>query len=740
MKKFVSLEKKFIFILGIFNAFVCILIPIALTSYRYQYQDLKIDRLIENIPKVIEKDVLTHMEPFNRKYFENFFQAAINVPQLKYLRLNDSQGNLLVEEKKGNQPDKYTQKLHYKLMGLKSGKHIGSVDLIVTRDKVYAAIKSDFLNIFIAMVIWSVFLSFFTWYFFKKILINPLNKFRNYLGNLKQGQTTFPRPLFLERVKLFRVRDQIDDVGEALEVATKLVIQGNIDNHNRYKIIEGEVIKRTEELLNEKQKSDEASQEKTEFISHISHEIRNPINAISGFVDLLDNKITDPEEKELIDPLKAATGNLLGLVNDLLDISKGELGKLKIDLKISETSKMFDNLQKVFAPRIKAKGLKYIVEIDPEFPAFIKIDNLRIAQIIQNLIGNALKFTEQGHIKVIVKTKKLSIQNKISLTVLVEDSGIGVPHSEREKIFEKYRQMTGQSYQKYQGSGLGLAISRKLAHLLGGELKVIDKEGPGACFELLLKEVEVASPEDMEQVVTEKEEFQFFDAKVLVVDDEKLNRDLINWNLRPYKLKLFFAEDGKEALNKALINKPDIILMDLLMPKMDGIESIELIKVYENLKNIPIIVISAVINSENEEKLKKLADGMMRKPVLQKDLVKELAKFLPHKVISKEQISEENKVTTLPVETSIAPELEKILREKYLPKIENLKEMMSINEIEIFANVVDKLATKHGSKVISAWAINMLSQTKRFNVDEIEKSFDNLEDLLKEKTAKKKVS
>lgn len=726
--------------MGVFNAFVCIIVPIALTFFSFNYENRKIDRLITEIPKSIRANVLTHMEPFDQKFFERFFQAAINVPEVKYIRLSDQQGKTLVEQRKGNYPDKYTENLNYKLTGLKSGKHIGYVDLTITRDRIYEEVTNEFLKIFISMVLWSVFLSFVIWYTFKVILINPLNTIRNYLTSLEQDQTTFPEPIKLERSKYFRRRDQIDDVADAIEGATKMEIQGNIDNRDRYEITENEVIKRTEELLNEKQKADEANQEKTEFISHISHEIRNPINVISGFVDLLEDEVNDPGEKELIIPLKAATGNLLGLVNDLLDISKAELGKLQIEMKTVDTKQTISNMEKMFERRIKEKGLDFIVEVDPKFPEFIKTDGLRTAQIMQNLIGNAIKFTEQGYIKVVVKFETLPVQGKITITILIEDTGIGIPKSEREKIFEKYRQMTGQSYEKYQGSGLGLSISRKIAKLLGGTLKVIDKYGQGSCFELTLKEVEVVSKEKAKKPDEAEDDYQFSGSKVLVVDDEKLNRDLVLWNLRPYKLKLFFAENGKEALNKALINKPDIILMDLLMPKMDGIESIELIKVYENLKDIPIIVISAIIGPENEEKIKELADGMMRKPVLQKDLVKELAKFLPHKIVTGEKVAVESKIKTLPPGSPIPPELRALVIEKHLPQIKNLKEEMSIDEIEVFTKDLKKLAEKYKCKSINTWADNMLSQTRNFNVSEIVKSLDNLRDLLNEKIPEKKAS
>ena len=726
-------------ILGVFSTLVCILIPIILTFLSFNYENVKVDRLIAKIPTAIEKNVITHIEPFEKEYFERFFRAAINLRELKEIKLSDLKGNILVDQLKGNEPDQYIQYFHYELKSPKTGKLIGYLDITITRDHIYQEVMAEFLKIFIAMVFWSLFLTVIIWVAFKMIIINPLNHMNDYLKALKPGQTELPKPLTLRQFRYFKNQDQLDIVADAVYAAARGAIELNIEQRDRYKIIEVEVIKRTEEVIEEKQNADKANEEKTEFISHISHEIRNPIHAISGFVNILEKEVNDPNEKELIIPLKAATANLLGLVNDLLDISKAELGKLRIEPKIVDTKKAIKNMKMMFELKIKEKGLDFIFDVDPDFPRFIKIDGLRTAQIMQNLLTNAVKFTEHGYIKVSLKSQKLPIQNKETITILVEDSGIGVPKGEREKIFEKYRQMAGQSYEKYQGSGLGLAISRKIAKLLNGELQIIDKKGPGTCFELILKEIEVVESQEVVTPIEDDEDIQFFDAKVLVVDDEKLNRDLVMWNLRPYKLKLYFAENGKEALNKALIYKPDIILMDLLMPKMDGIESIELIKVYENLKDIPIIVISAIIGPENEEKLKELADGLMRKPVLQKDLVKELAKYLPHKIISKKETVKGDTVVVLPSDSSIPPQLEKLLRDTYLPKIKDLKDTMSIDEIESFAKKVKELADENKCKTISTWCENMLTQTRNFNVGEIEKSFDNFGDLL-EPTPEKKAS
>ena len=156
-KNFVSLEKKFIVIFGVFNAFVCVVLPVALTFFRFNYENLKVDRLIPRIPKAIQNEVITHMEPFEKIYFERFFKAAINVRELKDIKLSDVNGKILVEQTKGNVPDKYTQKLHYDLKSPKTGKPLGSVDIIITRDHIYSEIWGEFWQIFAALVFWSLF-------------------------------------------------------------------------------------------------------------------------------------------------------------------------------------------------------------------------------------------------------------------------------------------------------------------------------------------------------------------------------------------------------------------------------------------------------------------------------------------------------------------------------------------------------------------------------------------------------
>ena len=226
---------------------------------------------------------------------------------------------------------------------------------------------------------------------------------------------------------------------------------------------------------------------------------------------------------------------------------------------------------------------------------------------------------------------------------------------------------------------------------------------------------------------------------IILVDDHLLFREGLKYilsNILGYKI---FAEanNGIEFLEIIKHHIPAIVIMDIAMPKMDGIESIELIKVYENLKDIPIIVISANLGPENEEKIKKIANGMMRKPVLQKDLITTIAKFLPHKIIVKEESPITDAVTILPADTPIPPELEKVLREKYLPQVENLKDTMSIDEITNFAKEIKELAEKENCQTIATWSENLLIQAKSFNVSEIENSFDNFGDLIDKAPVKK---
>ena len=515
-----------------------------------------------------------------------------------------------------------------------------------------------------------------------------------------------------------------DFVASELNKLVFKIAKQNLEEKSRYNVIESEVYKRTDALLQAKQKADKAVQEKVEFIGTVSHEIRNPINAILGFSDILRKELEGSDKVELIQPIVDSSSVLLTMVNDLLDISKVEVGKLRIEMVPAKISDFIKSIERIYRPKFENKGIAFSSIMDENFPKFLKIDSLRLSQVISNLLENSLKFIQEGFVKVSYNHSPSKIQNKVHIRIAVEDSGPGIPKEDWPIIFEKFRQPKGQSVQKYQGSGLGLSICKKISQLMGGDINIVEKNGPGTLFMIDLPDLALASIKDL-RLEEHDETFIFEKSKILVVEDEKLNQDLIKWNLKAFPIEVLFSNNGKEGINMALMHKPDLILMDILMPKMDGIEAIELLRVYENLKKIPIIVISAIAGSEVEKKVNHLVNGILRKPVLQRDLYLELAKFLPHKLKKKPVEAEE----VLKKEI-ISDSTKNKMKDLFLNQLSELDDTMSIEDGNQLAKNIANFAKENNLKSVSDLAESLKQALKKFNNKNIKNSISDLKKLI----------
>ena len=242
-----------------------------------------------------------------------------------------------------------------------------------------------------------------------------------------------------------------------------------------------------------KEKADSANRAKSEFLANMSHEIRTPMNAVIGFSDILASKITDKQHKKYLNSIQTAGKSLLTLINDILDLSKIEAGRLDIQYEPVNPQIIFTELQQIFSLKMAEKNLEFIVDIDKSLPSALFLDETRLRQVLLNLIGNAVKFTDSGYIKLCAKKMYVDdVHSKIDLILAVEDSGIGVLADQQKLIFESFRQQDGQSNRKYGGTGLGLAITKRLVKMMNGNIYVESSSGKGSRFEITLHEVEVA--------------------------------------------------------------------------------------------------------------------------------------------------------------------------------------------------------------------------------------------------------
>lgn len=410
-------------------------------------------------------------------------------------------------------------------------------------------------------------------------------------------------------------------------------VDERIRSENALRVSEDELRdakQRAEALARE---AESASRAKSEFLANMSHEIRTPMNAVMGYSELLEGSVTDQRQRGYIESIKAGSRSLLTLINDILDLSRIEAGKMRLEFGPLDLQRLLEDVRRIFDMRARAKGLDLTVSVEDGMPTAMVLDETRVRQVLFNLVGNAIKFTASGDVSVIARTERPvdgTESDGCRLVIDVRDTGIGVPSDQQTRIFDAFEQQEGQSNRQYGGTGLGLAISRKLARMMGGELSMQSSPGEGACFRLTLHDVETSSAGPDSQP-DDAPVLRFQAGRVLVVDDNRINRHLVRDMLEPAGLVVLEASDGGEALSRARSERPDLVLMDIRMPVMDGFTCRTAMHQDPALADIPVVALTASVMPGDAGRIRETGfDGFLQKPVSRQVLLEELARFLDH--------------------------------------------------------------------------------------------------------------
>ncbi len=388
-----------------------------------------------------------------------------------------------------------------------------------------------------------------------------------------------------------------------------------------------------EELEKTKNEALKANKAKSEFLANMSHEIRTPLNGIIGLTDLvLETKLTDIQ-KDFLTKAKLSSSALLSVINDILDYSKIEAGKIDIQNQPFELKELFENISNLFEYQMNQKNIDLIYKFDKNIPAILVGDSLRIIQIINNLVGNAIKFTTTGYIMIEVKQTTDRDKNKVKLEFCVEDSGIGISSQNVAKLFHPFEQGDNSNTRKYGGTGLGLVISKQLTNLMGGDIWCTSELGVGSrfCFTLSVgyKEKEQNThPYDKQDKIEMKQKESVFhtNGKVLLVEDNEINQVVASEILKNFGFEVVIVENGLEAVKSMKNNSFDIVFMDLQMPLMDGFEATSKIREFD--MTTPIIALSAAVMEKDKELTKKVGmDEHLSKPIDKNKLQEILAKY-----------------------------------------------------------------------------------------------------------------
>ena len=457
------------------------------------------------------------------------------------------------------------------------------------------------------------------------------------------------------------------------------------------------------ELVKAKYQAEESSKVKELFLANMSHEIRTPMNGILGMARQLNKSNLRKNQQFQLDVMQSAAENLMVILNDILDFSKIEAGKLTIENVTFSMASCIKTASELLLPKAEEKGLALEVEMDPEIAPILSGDPFRIKQVLFNLVGNGIKFTEKGSVK--IAANLLSNQGQAQIVqITVEDSGIGIEKKYLPNIFEKFTQEDRSTGRKFGGTGLGMSISKQLIELMGGEIKLESDKGIGTkvtfLLPLLISNQAIESEQKANKPQVDYSSLE--DKNILVAEDNEMNRLVIETTLAQFKTKLHFATNGKEAIN-LLIKKPmDLILMDIQMPEMDGIEATQYIR--KKLKSkIPIVALTAnVLKNDMESYLKVGMNDTVSKPFGEDEIANTLLKWLSNKtikinargrkVIVQKGIYSLNKLREISQgDEDFVSQMVSIFIEQATISIENLRQAQEEKDYEKIRNLAHKI-------------------------------------------------
>ncbi|MDJ1182475.1 ATP-binding response regulator [Roseofilum casamattae] len=437
-------------------------------------------------------------------------------------------------------------------------------------------------------------------------------------------------------------------------------------------LLEQKVIERTAELAVAKEKAEDANKAKSQFIANMSHELRSPLNAILGFAQIMTRSQTLPSEhQENVGIINRSGEHLLTLINNVLDLSKIEAGRITLNEKNFDLHRLLDDLHDMFQLKASDKGLQLLLESEEHLPRYIRTDEVKLRQILINLINNALKFTKQGGISVKV-THQLEKQQPTTIHFAVEDTGAGIAPEELDQLFEAFTQ-TASGKQAQEGTGLGLSISRKFVQLMGGDIQATSRVGEGTVFSFEIQCLEVEST-DVEALSTQRRIIALEPGqpryRLLIVDDKPVNRQLLIHLLGPLGFELQEASNGKEAVEVWEKWEPHLIWMDMRMPVMDGFEATKTIKATTKGQATAIVALTAsVLEEERAVVLSAGCNDFLRKPFRDEEIFQALEKHLEVRYIyeesgpSSKNEAPQKEVLTAENVQALSPELQKQLRQ-----------------------------------------------------------------------------
>ncbi|HBQ82978.1 MAG: hypothetical protein A2X03_07850 [Bacteroidetes bacterium GWA2_40_15] len=527
--------------------------------------------------------------------------------------------------------------------------------------------------------------------------------------------------------ELIQTRDELRSLNERLEDLVEERTKELKKNEEKILAFNAELEQRIQERTAQ---LDAANKAKSEFLANMSHEIRTPMNAVLGYAELLGFMLEDSTQRNYIESIKSSGRSLLTLINDILDLSRIEAGKLELQFEYVNSQPFFSEFERIFSLRLSEKGLKFILDISSGTPAGIYIDDARLRQIILNLIGNAVKFTERGSIKLQVYTENPQIiiyskektEEFIDLIIEVTDTGIGISQEMQEEIFNPFVQGQGQNVKKYEGTGLGLAITQRLVQLMNGTINLDSQLNRGSSF--IIKIPGVSYLRDFEkrtgEIHLDPADILFEKATIIIADDVEHNRKYLIDALSKANIEIVEATDGQEAFSLAKKIVPDLIITDIRMPVLDGFDLLNKLKSDNELKHIPVIAYSASVMKAQKDRIQASEfAGLLIKPVQVTELYLELMNNLPYKSVKAPESEQSVSEINFTEEISDLPGLIHSLDTQFKDVWMTFGIRQPIDEVLDFGNQLVRLGKNHNAAIITRYGEELIIAADNFNIEAI---------------------